>query len=242
MIRATGIRHAFGDDVILDNVDLHCRRGQRLGIIGPGGVGKSVLLKIACGLLKPLAGSVTVEGQDIATLDNVALAGLRQRFGMLFQNYALFDFMTVMENVAFPLRQQGGVTEEEIRDRVESRLSQVELPGTGHLFPRELSGGMKKRVALARATIASAPILLYDDPTAGLDPVTSSKIFRLIADLHDPEGATVIVGHDVDRMMDVCDEWVMLYEAGVHFSGDTAAARASSDTVVQTFFADWQAT
>ncbi len=236
MIRATGISKSFKGQVVLDDVSVEVRRGHVLGLIGPGGAGKSLLIKIMCGLVEPDKGQVLVGDDDIAELDFSALARLRERFGMLFQNYALFDFMTVGENVAFPLEQRGDVAADEIRRRVAERLSDVQLGGIEALFPRELSGGMKKRVALARATIAAAPILLYDDPTAGLDPVTSSKIFELIDHLHDHEGATVIAGHDIDRMAAVCDEWLMIYEGRIRFRGDTAAAKRSEDPIVRTFF------
>ena len=236
MIRATGLTKAFGGTPILRGIDVHVRRGHILGIVGPGGVGKSVLLKMLCGLLAPDAGQVQVDGQDLASLEGVPLARLRERFGFLFQNYALFDFMDVGDNVGFPLDQMGGLEPAEIRERVARRLAEVELPGVERLFANQLSGGMKKRVALARATIANAPILLYDDPTAGLDPVTSSKIFALVRRLHSPDGATVIVSHDIDRMLPVCDEWLLLHEGRVWFHGDTAAVEASTDEVVRTFF------
>lgn len=237
MIVGTGLCKSFGGETVLEDVDVHVRRGHVLGLIGPGGAGKSVLLKMLCGLVPPDQGQVAVEGQDLAGLGPGAIARVRERFGLLFQNYALFDFMTVGENVGFPLVQQHvapGIVEE----RVASRLAEVELPGTEHLFPSELSGGMKKRVSLARATIAGAPLLLYDDPTAGLDPVTSSKIFRLIDALHSDGGATVIVGHDVDRMRSVCDEWLLLHEGRVRFRGTTDAAQRSPDEVVRVFFDD----
>ena len=235
MIRAIGLHKAFSGQPVLNGVDVHVREGHVLGIIGPGGVGKSLLLKMMCGLVRPDEGRIEVDGRDIATLSSREMGRLRERFGLLFQNYALFDFMNVGQNVGFPLEQRG-VAADEIQQRVAERLADVELPGVEPLFANELSGGMKKRVALARATIASAPILFYDDPTAGLDPVTSSKIFRLIERLHSPGGATVICGHDVDRMTAVCDEWVLLNEGRVHFRGDTGQATASDDPVVRTFF------
>ena len=236
MIRGTDLTRAFADDVVLAGVSIHVRRGDVLGIIGAGGVGKSLLLKMLCGLVEPDSGTIEVGGEPIAELDTVAMARVREQFGMLFQNYALFDFMTVGENVAFPLEQRRELPPDEIHARVAARLLEVDLPGTERLFPSELSGGMKKRVALARATIAQAPLLLYDDPTAGLDPVTSSKIFKLIERLHSDDGATVIVGHDVDRMAAVCKRWLLLHEREVHFRGTTAEALASTDDVVSTFF------
>ncbi|GMV40728.1 MAG: ABC transporter ATP-binding protein [Myxococcales bacterium] len=236
MILARDICKRFGDVHVLDGVDLHLRRGELLGVIGPGGAGKSVLLKILCGLVRPDRGTVEVQGQDLARLDGVALAAVRRQYGVLFQNYALFDFMTVAENVAFPLAQDG-VPEGEIRERVAARLRDVDLPRAGALYPRELSGGMKKRVSLARATIAEAPILLYDDPTAGLDPVTSSKIFALVKALHRPgDSTTLVISHDIDRMRAVCDRYLLIFEGRVRFDGTFTEGSASPDDVVNTFF------
>jgi phospholipid/cholesterol/gamma-HCH transport system ATP-binding protein len=236
VISATGLTRSFGSDHVLDGIDLRAEPGEILGIIGPGGAGKSLLLKMLCGLMIPDGGRIEVDGHDIAGLDAAQMSRVREKFGMLFQNYALFDFMNVGDNIAFPLRQRGEVPESEIMDRVNERLDQVDLPGAHALFPRELSGGMKKRVALARATIAEPPYLLYDDPTAGLDPVTSSKIFGLITRLHRAESITIIVGHDVDRMIPVCHRWVMIYDGHVRFRGNTKEAMASNDKVVRTFF------
>jgi len=235
VIRGSGLSKRFGAEEVLRGVDIHVRRGHTLGIIGVGGGGKSVLLKMLCGLVSPDSGHVLVEGADLAELDAVAVARVRERFGLLFQNNALFDFMTVGQNVAFPLIQMGQALSD-VMPKVSLRLAEVDLPGTESLFPNELSGGMRKRVALARATIAEAPILLYDDPTAGLDPVTSSKIFALIDRLHSHDGATVVVGHDIDRMRVICDEWLLIHEGAVRFHGDTDGAMASDDPVVHTYF------
>ena len=237
MIEARGISKRYGNVQVLEGIDLHVRRGEILGVIGPGGAGKSVLLKILCGLVPPDSGTVRVNGRNLAELRGLELADIRRRFGVLFQNYALFDFMTVGENVAFPLVQEHRFTDEEIAHRVAARLADVDLPRAGHLFPRELSGGMKKRVSLARATIAAAPILLYDDPTAGLDPVTSSKIFLLVKGLHTPgETTTLVISHDIDRMKAVCDRYVLIYDGRCRFDGTLAQGLASGDNVVNTFF------
>lgn len=236
MIRARGVSKRFGSIRVLEAVDLHLRKGELLGVIGPGGEGKSVLLKILCGLLRPDRGTVEVDGRDLARLDGMELARVRQLYGVLFQNYALFDFMTVADNVAFPLR-QARVPEAQVAERVAARLRDVDLPRAGHLFPRELSGGMKKRVSLARATIAEAPILLYDDPTAGLDPVTSSKIFTLVRALHRPgESTTLVISHDIDRMKAVCDRYVLVYDGRIRFDGSFEDGLRSADDVVNTFF------
>ena len=236
MIRTNQVSKSFGDTLVLRDVSIEVPRGKVLGIVGVGGGGKSVLLKLMCGLLAPDSGSVFVDGSDLATLDDLQMSVLRDPFGLLFQNNALFDFMTVGENVAFPLVQRGEMAIEDINALVASRLTSVDLPGTQSLFPNQLSGGMRKRVALARATIASAPILLYDDPTAGLDPVTSSKIFGLIRKLHNPQGASVVVGHDIDRMLPICDTWILIHESTVLFAGNTEAAMACDDAIVKTYF------
>lgn len=237
MIELSGLTLKFDTTTVLDNVDLTISRGEVLGILGPGGAGKTVLIKLVCALLRPTSGRVFIGGEDVHALNNKNLARVRTQIGMLFQNYALFDFMTVFQNIAFPLLQSGKFAEAEIRDRVLSRLEQVDLLNAQSLYPNELSGGMKKRVSLARATITEAPILLYDDPTAGLDPVTSSKIFGLVSALHRPgETTTVVISHDVDRLRAVCDRYALLYHGKFLFCGTLKEALASEHPIIHTFF------
>lgn len=237
MIQVRGLTVKFDTLTVLDNVDLAIQRGEVLGILGPGGAGKSVLIKLVCALLRPTSGTVFIAGEDVHALNSQALARVRTQIGMLFQNYALFDFMTVFQNVAFPLQQSGQFSETEMRTRVLARLEQVGLLHAQALYPNELSGGMKKRVSLARATITEAPILLYDDPTAGLDPVTSSKIFDLVRALHRPnETTTVVISHDVDRLRGVCDRFALLYHGKVLFQGTLKEAMESDHPIVHTFF------
>jgi phospholipid/cholesterol/gamma-HCH transport system ATP-binding protein len=232
--------------VVLDDVSLEVRAGEILGLVGPGGHGKSVLLKHLPRLIVPDAGRVLLDGKDLAKLTAFDLARAREGFGYLFQNYALFDFMTVADNVAFPLRQEKSrPSEPEIERRVRARLAEVGLTRAYHQFPRELSGGMKKRVGLARATVTEPQIALYDDPTAGLDPVTSSRIFALILEMHRhvPGCASLVVSHDVDRMAAIVDRWVVLEHGRVVFSGDAAAlasalAGAAEDSLLARFFPD----
>ena len=237
LISCEDVGKRFEDHWVLEHVTLDVRAGEVLGIIGPGGHGKSVLLKLFAGLIRPDAGKVSVEGHDLSRANAVQLAKLRDEFGYLFQNYALFDFMTVADNVAFPLRQQKALPEDEILARVKRRLEDVDLGHTLPLFPSELSGGMKKRVGVARATVTEPRIVLYDDPSAGLDPVTSSKIFRLVDQLHHAErgDASVVVSHDIDRMRAICDRYVMLYKGRIVFIGPEAAI-ADADDVVREFF------
>jgi phospholipid/cholesterol/gamma-HCH transport system ATP-binding protein len=210
--------------VVLDRINLEIRDGEVLGIVGQGGHGKSVLLKMLPRLLTPDAGRVLVDGKDLAKMTSFELARAREGFGYLFQNYALFDFMTVADNIAFPLRQEHRHTETEIDARVRARLKDVGLERAYHQFPRELSGGMKKRIGLARATVTNPTLAIYDDPTAGLDPVTSSRIFALIRDMHEkvPGCATVIVSHDIDRMVPIITRWVILEHGRIVFDGAPA--------------------
>jgi phospholipid/cholesterol/gamma-HCH transport system ATP-binding protein len=218
--------------VVLAGLDLDVHAGQILGIVGPGGQGKSVLLKHLPRLIAPDAGEVRLDGVDLATMTTFELARARETFGYLFQNYALFDFMTVGDNVAFPLRQERRHKDADIMDKVRARLTDVGLLRALDQYPRELSGGMKKRVGLARATISDPSVAIYDDPTAGLDPVTSSRIFALIAKMHAhvPGCASIIVSHDLDRMAPIVERWVYLDGGQIHFTGSTAELRAAIPT------------
>lgn len=237
VLSVRGVRKRFEGHTVLAGVDFEVRRGEIVGLIGPGGVGKSVLCKICCGLLDADAGRVEVLGQVFEELSLRQQQALRERVGLVFQNYALFDFMTVGENIAFPMRQRGGASEEEIMRKVRARLAEVDLPRAIGQMPSELSGGMKKRVGLARANINDPELILFDDPTAGLDPVTSSKIFNLVRRAQQDHGATcLVISHDIDRMRACCDRWVLLLDGRVYWQGDLEAARQSEDEVVEEFF------
>ncbi len=213
---------------LLEDVSLEVPTGRALALIGAGGAGKTLILKTICGLLRPDAGRVFVDEDEVTALDEEALMRVRSRIGMVFQNYALFDFMTVGENVAFPLEQLGGVPTDEIQRRSARRLEQVSLPGVGQKLPSELSGGMKKRVCLARAMVHDPPVMLCDDPTAGLDPVTTNRIFALLAQLRAENAATaIIVSHEVEALWRLCDHVVLLEAGRVAFAGTLAEADAS---------------
>lgn len=235
-IRCEGLGKRFGDHWALRDVDITIERGEILGVIGPGGHGKSVLLKCLAGLITPDEGRVLVGGEDLARLGAAGLTRVREQYGYVFQNYALFDFMTVRDNVAFPLVQQGHHDSAAIDAAVCARLAEVGLAHALDLYPRELSGGMKKRVGLARATVSDPAIALYDDPSAGLDPVTSSKIFDLVARMHNkrPGVATVVVSHDIDRMRPICDRYAMLVDGRLVFEGAEAEIARAPD--VAAFF------
>ncbi|RYZ08795.1 MAG: ATP-binding cassette domain-containing protein [Myxococcales bacterium] len=220
---------------VLRGISLEVPRGCLYGLVGPGASGKSVVLKCLAGLVRPKSGEVRVLGQDVMQLDEVGLSTLRRRMGMLFQNNALFDFMTVAENIGFPLRQRG-VADEEINARVSERLARVGLSGFESRLPSRLSGGQKKRVGVARATALSAELLLYDEPAAGLDPVTSQRIFDLLRAEQQQSGATVImVSSDLDRLLPVTDRIGMLLDGKLVFDGSVADAKASSHEAVRQF-------
>ena len=220
---------------VLRHINLEIPRGCLYGLIGPGASGKSVLLKCLAGLLRPQHGEVRVLGKEVTKLDELGLSALRQRMGMLFQNNALFDFMTVAENIGFPLRQRGA-DEATIRERVAERLACVGLSGFEERLPSRLSGGQKKRVGVARATVAAAEVVLYDEPAAGLDPVTSQRIFDLLRAEQRAAGATVVmVSSDLDRLLPVTDRIGVLLEGKLVFDGSVAAARQSENEAVRQF-------
>jgi phospholipid/cholesterol/gamma-HCH transport system ATP-binding protein len=236
MIRLSGVEKGFGTRRLLESVDLHVPRGTRWGLIGPGASGKTVILKLMCGLLAPDVGGVQVDGLNLAEADARQLAELRLRIGMLFQNYALFDFMTVFDNVAFPLVRRGGLEREAIDERVRARLRAVGLAGSEHKFPSELSGGMKKRVGIARATVARADLVIYDEPTAGLDPVTTSKIYDLLRADHAESGNTVVaVSSDVGALIGFVDRIALLYKGKLVYDGPSEAIADSPEPVVRQF-------
>ena len=236
MIEFREVKKSFGERPLLESVDLKVPRGTRWGLIGPGASGKTVILKLMCGLLRADAGKVNVADHDLSTAAPGPLAELRQRIGMLFQNYALFDFMTVAENVAFPLVRRGGLSKDEIETRVRERLRAVGLAGSEDKSPAQLSGGMKKRVGIARATALRSDLVIYDEPTAGLDPVTTSKIYDLIRADQAETGCTVVaVSSDVDALVGFADTIAMLYQGAIRYQGPAAAVRDAGDPVVRQF-------
>jgi phospholipid/cholesterol/gamma-HCH transport system ATP-binding protein len=224
------------DRPVLASVSLEIPAGCLYGLIGPGAAGKSIVLKTIAGLIRADSGRVVVDGRDIGTLDERALEAHRRDIGMLFQNNALFDFMTVEQNVGFPLRRLTALDDAEIAARVRERMARVGLPGFETRMPSGLSGGQKKRVGIARATITGAPLVLFDEPAAGLDPVSSQRIFNLLRDeQRATQATTVIVSSDLDRMLSVVDRVAMLHRGRTVFEGTPAEARASADPLVRQF-------
>ena len=236
MIELKNVSMSFQDRRILDDVSLQVQRGEILVIIGPSGSGKSTLLRLMIGLLKPDSGQIWVDGREISHLDEDDLNQIRRNMGMVFQYSALFDSMTVGENVAFGIRQHTKMPEEEILRVIRRTLRMVGLMGRENAMPSELSGGMKKRVSLARAIALNPKIVLYDEPTSGLDPVMSATINRLIMSTRRIMGVTaVVVTHDMESAFTIADRIAMIYDERIIEVGTPAEFRQSGNPVVQQF-------
>jgi phospholipid/cholesterol/gamma-HCH transport system ATP-binding protein len=236
MIELRQVKKSFGSQIVLNGVNLEIPSGQITAIIGPSGEGKSVLLKHMIGLLRPDQGSVLVDGEDIATLGRGAMNRVREKFGMLFQNAALFDSLTVFENVAFPLQEKTRLSEQEIAQRVRDALLHVGLAGVDAKYPDQLSGGMKKRVGLARALLMDPRIILFDEPTTGLDPVICRAIHQMIKETHAKFGYTaVVVSHEIPEIFDISDRVAVLYQGSIIEAGTPQQIQASEHPMVRQF-------
>ena len=236
MIEVRDLKKRFGSHSILDGVSFRIEKGESVVIIGRSGGGKSVLLKHLIGLLKPDAGQVLIEGEDIVSMNERELLRVRRKFGMLFQSAALFDSLTVAENVAFAFRRDRSLPEPEIRRKVAEVLEMVDLPGTEDKKPSELSGGMKKRVGLARAIIYRPQIVLYDEPTTGLDPIVSDSIDQLIVRVRDRLAVTtVVVTHDMRSTRRLGQRILMLHDQRIYATGTPDQIFSSPDPVVRRF-------
>ena len=237
-IRITGLKKSFGSHHILRNVTLDVHRGETLGLIGPSGEGKSVLLKHIIGLLHPDAGTVVMDGVNLSHLKERELTRMRRRMGYLFQNAALFDSLTVAENVAFPLIEARIKDRLEIEKRVHEALSLVELEEHKTKMPIALSGGMRKRVGIARAIIGRPQCILYDEPTSGLDPVVTDVIDRMILRLQKRFQVTsIVITHDMGSIFKISDRVAMLRNGEIYFVGTRDELRNSTDPEIQNFIA-----
>ncbi len=235
-IRLRDLHKAFGSRRVLDGVDLDVHEGESVAVIGASGAGKSVLLKHIIGLLKPDRGRVEVDGVGIQDLGYREIAAFRRRFGMAFQEGALFDSMTVWENIAFPLKRERRLTREQIERRVAECLAEVKLEGAADKMPAELSGGMRRRVGFARAIARQPEILLFDEPTTGLDPVTKEAIDELIVELRDHLGSTTVtISHDMVSVFRIADRVAMLYEGKLIAVAPPEEFRRLPDRRVQQF-------
>ena len=227
---------AFGEHVVIDDIDLEIRQGETLAILGPSGSGKSTILRTMIGLLEPTGGEVFIKGEHVNELDEDGWNSLRQKMGMVFQYSALFDFLTVGENVAFGLRQHTDKAEDEIQGIVDEMLELVGLPHAKEQYPAELSGGMKKRVGLARAIANRPEIVLYDEPTAGLDQIMSNNISRLIRKTQEQLQVTsVLVTHDMESAFYAADRIAMLYKGKIAALGTVAEIRNGHNQIVDAF-------
>jgi phospholipid/cholesterol/gamma-HCH transport system ATP-binding protein len=236
MIRVENLHKSFDGAAVLRGVDLDIADGETMVIIGRSGGGKSVLLKHLCGLLKPDTGRVIVDGVDIVPLGEDELAPIRKKFGVLFQGAALFDSLTVFDNVAFPLREERAYTEKEIEERVMRALKIVDLEKARDKKPAELSGGMRKRAGLARACVAAPKYILFDEPTTGLDPMRADNINHLILRLRDELKVTgVAVTHDMVSAYKIADRIAMLHEGRIYAVGTPPEIQDNPDPVVRKF-------
>jgi phospholipid/cholesterol/gamma-HCH transport system ATP-binding protein len=228
-----GLRKSFGKQTVLDGIDLAVEAGETVAVLGRSGTGKSVLLKLLIGLQKPDAGSIRILGQDIAGLGMDALNEIRKKMGFLFQQSALYDSLNVEENVAFPLRRHTSMAEAERKKRVRELLSDVGLEGDLEKMPSEISGGMQKRVALARAIALNPEVVLFDEPTTGLDPITASEIGKLIRELQKQRHITsVVVTHDMHAATKFSDRMVLLNDGTIRAEGTFADLKRSQDQFV----------
>jgi phospholipid/cholesterol/gamma-HCH transport system ATP-binding protein len=241
MIKLIDVHKNFRGQKVLDGVHLHCRAGETTVLLGRSGSGKSVTLKHIIGLVQPDSGRIMIDGEDITSMDNFRLNEVRRKFGMLFQDGALFDSMTVEENVGFPLKEARKYSKAEIREKVKESLAEVGLYGIERKMPSELSGGMRKRVALARSIVLSPSILLYDEPTTGLDPIMSDLITKLIDTTGRSHNATsFIISHDIESSLRIADQVAVLYQGKILFSGTPEEIRHSEEPFIKAFLAGAQ--
>ena len=241
MIKLVNIKMEYDKKVVLDNINLTVAPGETVAIIGPSGSGKSTLLRLMVGLTKPSAGEIWIENEEISQYKENALNKVRLKMGMVFQYSALFDFLSVGENVAFGLRQHTKLSNKEIQVIVKEKLRVVGLVGKEDFMPNQLSGGMKKRVSLARAIAINPQIILYDEPTAGLDPIMSAKIDKTIMNTQKIiGGVSVVVTHNMASAFAIADRIIMIYEGKIIAEGSTAAIKESDNDIVQKFIGDYK--
>lgn len=232
------LKKSFGEQEVLKDVSLQLHKGENLVVLGKSGSGKSVLIKCVVRLLCPEGGSISVLGEDVGTLNSEGLGEIRQKIGFLFQSGALYDSMTVKQNLEFPLRRiKKELTEKEIEEKVIEVLENVGLGDALHKMPSQLSGGMRKRISLARSIIVNPLIMLYDEPTTGLDPVTSDEISSLINSVQEKyKTSSIIITHDIKCALATANRMIMLKDGEVHTEGSTEDFKNSTDPVIRSFF------
>lgn len=236
IIKFKNIGKKFGGNAVLENLSLDVNSGETLTIIGGSGSGKSVMLKLLLGLITADSGSILFQEEDVVSMDEERLRRMRKQVGMLFQGGALFDSLTVGENIAYPIREHFNYPEKQIKSIIAHKLELVGLSGIENMLPSDLSGGMKKRVALARAIATDPKVILYDEPTTGLDPANTMRINKLTRDLQTKLKVTsIVVTHDMESAFFVSDRLAMLYNRNIEFVGSPEEARRSKNRVVQDF-------
>lgn len=236
MIQLENIRKAFKGNAVLKGINLRLEKGEIMALVGMSGYGKSVLLKCIAGLIKPEGGRVIVDGTDITTLKGKDLFSYWKRIGFLFQGGALFESMTVFENIAFPLKEKTRLHPEEIREKVIKKLEEVGLADAGEKYPSELSGGMRKRTALARELVWEPEIMLFDEPTTGLDPIISHAILNLIKDLHGRLNFTaILVTHELTKVFEIVNRVAMIHKGKIEIAGNVAEIIHSENPVIRQF-------
>lgn len=240
VIELAGVDKSFGGQRVLRGIDLSVRRGKTRVVLGLSGSGKSVLMKHMIGLLHPDAGTVCVEGEDLAQLDAQQMLRVRRKFGMVFQQSALFDSMTVGQNVAFPLQEHTDWDKARVQERVLEVLRLVRMEDMAHKLPAELSGGMRKRVGLARAVVLTPSCVLYDEPTTGLDPLTTDSVDAMIMEAKDQLQVTsVVISHDIGSALKVADDIAVIHEGQLVADCSPAELRQSEHPFVQAFLRSW---
>ncbi len=236
MIQIKNLYKSFGEHIVLDGLNLAIEKGSTCVIIGRSGCGKSVLLKHIVKLMHPDAGKVVIEGKDISLLSDKEMNALRMKIALVFQGGALFDSLTVGENVGFALIEQTNIRGKQLLEKIEESLCMVGLSGIANLMPAELSGGMRKRVALARAICAQPDIILYDEPTTGVDPITADSINELIRSLHDKLKVTsIVVTHDMKSAYRIADRIAMMYQGRIIAEGTSVEMQGSTNPVIHQF-------
>jgi phospholipid/cholesterol/gamma-HCH transport system ATP-binding protein len=236
MIKVTNLSKSFDEHVVFDGINLDVNDGEILVILGASGIGKSVLLKLLMGLLKPDGGSIAIDDVDITQLSEAQLLKLRKTIGYLFQEGALYDYMTVFENISFPLKEHTGFTSQIIKQKVKDILKVVDLEGIEEKYPSDLSGGMKKRVGLARAVILDSKIILCDEPTSGLDPIRSRDISDLIQNIsRNINCTTIITSHDIENSFRIADRVALVSDGKIAALGTRTELKASQNSYVRKF-------
>ena len=236
MIRVENVHKWYGGQKVLDGISFDITTGSVTTIIGGSGAGKSVLIRLMIGLEQPDKGAIVIDGENIVGMRHSKLNTIRRRFGVLFQDGALFDSLSVRENVAFPLREHLRLREKEIDRIVQEKLAKVGMSGHEGKFPAQLSGGMRKRVGLARALALEPDIVFFDEPTSGLDPIIQGMIFRLIVSTHSDRTSTyVLVSHDIQGVMKISDEIKLLFEGKIAAEGTPQEISSSADPLIQQF-------